>query len=220
MGVADNGIVICYFLCSCVATTKSCFTLHGLPVRQNISTFCGEMCSTVEPQHMMADYFDFGLGPILSLFSIIGINLKKKQPGKRTYLRLLYDVGLLLGSISIIVMFFVVYFKNFFSDDNVYIWVGKKTSKSTSSLVIFLDVVSYNSKGLGVQLLLFFQTKPRWNDLWCSLQNLRRFASPKSETKCRKLIIIGLIYLITSVELWYNHSHSLCHCDSKIIFFS
>ena len=171
-----------------------------------------------EPQDFSEDDFKFGLGPILDWFSIIGISLKKNRPGKRKFLCRLYEVGLLLSTFLILIIFILDDRKKSNSKDSETVVMRKKQATSTSTIVRSLDFVFYYSQGIGLQYLLFFQTKTQWNDLWCSLQNLRRFASPKSETKCRKLIIIGLIYLITSVELSYSHSHSLRHWSWNILF--
>ena len=64
------------------------------------------MDSSVEPQSRF-DNFKFGIGPILNWFTIIGINLKQTRAEKLKHLLLIYEVGLLLSSIWIIIISYV-----------------------------------------------------------------------------------------------------------------
>ena len=197
-----------------VATTTVTLSAPLGPIIENVFAFVHEMCSAEEPRGWFDD-FKFGLSPILNWLSIIGINLKQNQPKKRKFLYQLYDAVLLLNSVLFVLIYNVDYGIN-----PANVWMEEKRKTRSSSIILLLDIVLYSFKGVGTQLLLSFQTKTRWLDLWRSLQNLRRFKTLDSEAKLHRLTVTGLIYAIISVELLMQHYRIDYFQSSSSIFVS
>ena len=155
------------------------------------------MCSRVEPQNLAQD-FRFGFSPILNWFRIIGLDLKKSRSKKCRIFFKVYRFGWFLSCVSFNLIL-VIYLSN--KTDETYDWMEEERTSQTFSTIYFLDSISDVIHPMGLHILLLFPFKRRWNDLWNSLDAMRQFVAADLNDKLRKISSIGVVYIITSVQL-------------------
>ena len=180
----------------------------------------------MEQRNMSVD-LNRGLAPILNWLSIIGVELKKKYSNRRRCLVTMYQLIWFVGCITphIITVFHAF-------EDQSFVWIPAEKHNPSFVIVLFLDSIADFIHPTGVFLSLMYHSK-EWADLWNSFDATRFFMNAESFNRLRRLISIGIVYIILSVQLalwsifqinfWINETFfclgSLFYVNSSLLFY-
>ena len=154
------------------------------------------MSPNVEPWVQLKD-FNFSFGPLLNWLRVIGIDLKEDQSTKWRIWKTIYQSTLLLSNITVQIIH-VIYTCT--SEGSNISWIKEQNQTFSYSTLYYLDSINVTAQILGIHIGLIFLTKVRWNDLWNTLEEMKHLVAPTFHVQLRKISIVGVIYIILSVE--------------------
>ena len=135
--------------------------------------------------------------PILNWLRVIGIDLKEDQSTKWRIWKKIYQSTLLLINITVQVFYVIYVCRNKEAESA---WIKEQNRTLSYSMLYYLDAINVTVQVLGIQIGLIFLTKVRWNDLWNTLEEMKHLVAPTFHVQLRKISIVGVIYIILSVE--------------------
>ena len=184
-------------------TVRSCLLYHAMD-----SVFHSEgheMSPNVEPWVQLKD-FNFSFGPILNWLRAIGINLREDQSTKWRIWKKIYQSTWLLINITVQISHVIYVCER---EEAGSAWIKEQKHTLTYSTIYYMDTINVTAQILGNQMGLLFLTKVRWNDLWNALEEMKHLVAPTFHVQLRKISIVGVIYIILSVEFNEFMLHNL-----------
>ena len=155
-----------------------------------------EMSPNVEPWVQLKD-FNFSFGPILNWLRVIGINLREDQSTKWRIWKKIYQSTWILINITVQIIHAIYICK---SVELGSVWIKEQKPTLTYSTINYMDAMNISLHAIGNQIGLLFLTKVRWNDLWNALEEMKHLVAPTFHVQLRKISIVGVVYIILSVE--------------------
>ena len=144
----------------------------------------------------MSNGFNFGFGPLLNLLCIFGIDLRNRRSNQHRICLMLYSFGLHLGTISIILYYFIHVLIN---DDAAWNWIHEKRATQSFTFIFYLELGKYVLFAVLIEMSLLFWVKKTWKDVSNSLDAMAVFVDPMISEKVRRKSIYGIVYALTSV---------------------
>ena len=163
------------------------------------------MSPNVEPWVQLKD-FNFSFGPILNWLRAIGINLREDQSTKWRIWKKIYQSTWLLINITVQISHVIYVCER---EEAGSAWIKEQKHTLTYSTIYYMDTINVTAQILGNQMGLLFLTKVRWNDLWNALEEMKHLVAPTFHVQLRKISIVGVIYIILSVEFNEFMLHNL-----------
>lgn len=147
------------------------------------------MPSRVDPECQQQD-LQQSLAPLLTLLRLIGISLN--EPGSPWLQR--------AGFMTVVVIHFlnVLNCVGIFEAPNI--WVEEKKKTESFSINVLVDTLNMAVYTVGISFLFSFDIRKKWMHLWRSLQDIKLRAGPDMCQKLRKRSLIGIAYIIVSVN--------------------